>query len=100
MNGSFDKDGKELTLHEMFNVWDRKEFAYDEISKDLLLAAEGCEVSKLFQNATVCPVNNGSCDCYFTVKVSGYNPDLGHKYHEITICPLGAKSYERCSLNK
>lgn len=105
MNGSYDEHGKKLTLTEMFVVWDDKKYAYDEVQSKLLQLQDGDklgqgEENSLLGNCTLCPVHNGTCHAFFEIVITGYNPDLGHKKHRLTICPYGVQDIKKCPLSK
>lgn len=97
---NWDKNGNQITLVEMFDIWDKGEFAYDDVQKDLLLLKEGQVLGDLLKNCTICPVGNGTCNIYFIITISGFNPDKGHQNHKLLICPLGVENIERCPLSK
>lgn len=88
------------TMGDMFDLWDKGEFIYDEFSAEILKIPDGQNIGFMFKNVTKCPVHNGSCNSYHTLTIHGYHPEKGCLDEEIMICPSGHRNIHECSLSK
>lgn len=86
-------------LDETFKKWDRGEAVFDEIAEKLMEMSGGEKIGDILNEATICPVPNGSCTSFFNVELCGFGPK-GNELREVRICPDGHKNIDECSLSK
>ena len=89
------------SLQKTFDVWDKGEHTYDGAMDDLVKLKSGEKFRDIMKDCTICPVGNGTCPSYMTIRVYGYNPGKPGKNVELMVCSVGVGGDgEKCPLNK
>lgn len=94
--------GKDRNLEDTFKTWDEGKYTYDGAMDDLmkLKPLSGEKLGDIMKDCTICPVGNGTCFSYMTIKVYGFHPEKPGKETELMICALGISDIHKCPLSK
>jgi len=103
MNKKKELEEEQSSFEETCKTWDKGEYTYDGAMDDLikLEPLSGKKLGDIMKDCTICPVGNGTCFSFMTIKVYGFHPEKPGKETELMICALGIEGDgEKCPLNK